>query len=150
MNGSLVIDDSYNSSPAAVEEALGALALVTDASRRIAVLGDMLELGRYSMSEHERIGELAAETADVIVSVGPRAKAIHHAALSAGKSEEASMAFATSDEAAEVLAGLVQKGDVVLVKGSQSIRMERIVEALLADPADQNKLVRQEKEWKQR
>lgn len=150
VNGSLIIDETYNASPAAVEEALAALALIPNMTRRIAVLGDMLELGRYSMAEHERVGSRAAEEADLVFSVGIRARAIHDAALASGKDADHACAFATSEAAAEALVSLVREGDVVLVKGSQGIRMERIVEKLLADPADRSKLVRQEKEWKKR
>lgn len=148
-NNSRVIDDSYNASPAAVEEALAALSLVPGA-RRIAALGDMLELGRYSAEEHARIGRLAAEKADILVAVGTRARAMREAARMAGMPEDSTFAFDTSLEAAEALREMVQDGDVILVKGSQSIRMERIAEALLAREEDRAKLVRQESEWKAR
>ncbi len=144
-NGSVVIDDSYNSSPAAVEEALKTLKIFPHVKRRIAVLGDMLELGRYSVKEHERIAELVEESADSIVTVGIRARAF----ASAPENAEV-MQFESSRGAAAALAGIIREGDVVLVKGSQSIRTERIVEALLANPADASKLVRQEKKWKQK
>lgn len=144
-NGSVVIDDSYNSSPAAVEEALKTLRSFPHATRRIAVLGDMLELGRYSVREHQRIAELAGESADLIVTVGIRARAF--AVLS--KNVEV-MRFDNSSAAALALPATVREGDVILVKGSQSIRTERIIEALLADPADASLLVRQEREWKRR
>ena len=144
-----LIDDSYNSSPAAVEEALQGLQLIP-ASRRIAVLGDMLELGRYSMEQHARIGVLAAAAADVVIAVGIRARAIAEAAREGGLSGDAVHAYDTAREAAEVLPDLIREGDAVLVKGSQSIRTERIVEALLADAADTALLVRQDREWKRR
>jgi len=144
-NNSILIDDTYNSSPVAVEEALETLKAFPHAKRRVAILGDMLELGRYSVQEHERIGALAGETADVVVTVGIRARAL---ASTAGKAEV--LQFDDAHKAAEVLVGYLQKGDVVLIKGSQSIRTERIVEALLDDRADVSKLVRQEKEWKRR
>ncbi|HYE23081.1 MAG TPA: UDP-N-acetylmuramoyl-tripeptide--D-alanyl-D-alanine ligase [Candidatus Paceibacterota bacterium] len=146
-NGSILIDDSYNSSPAAVEEALGAMSLVPG-KRRIAVLGDMLELGRYSKREHERIGELAAAAADVVVAVGGRAHVIAEAAEREGRSEV--FAYETSKEAATLLPEIVGEGDIVLIKGSQSIRTERIVEVLLRDMGDRTKLVRQDREWKSR
>lgn len=149
-NGSLIIDDSYNASPAAVEEGLSSLELIPGINRKIAVLGDMLELGRYSVEEHERVGVLAAEKADILVSVGTRSRATHTAALAAGLPEERAFSFDTSSEAAAALVALVQEKDVVLVKGSQSMRMERVSEALLADPADASRLVRQEQEWKRR
>jgi len=145
INGSIIIDDSYNASPAAVEEALATLKTFPHAKRRIAVLGDMLELGRYSVMEHGRISALAAGSADVIAAVGIRARAF---AAAPGKAE--SMAFDNARSAATALAEYVQQGDVVLVKGSQSVRTERIVKALLADPEDAARLVRQEKKWKQK
>ena len=144
-NDSILIDDSYNASPAAVEEALATLKAFPHARRRIAVLGDMLELGRYSVMEHERISALANDAADVIAAVGIRARAFVSAS---GKAEV--MAFDSARSAATTLADFVRPGDVVLVKGSQSIRTERIVKALLARPEDCVKLVRQEKRWEKR
>lgn len=150
MNGSLLIDDSYNASPAAVEEALSVLAEVPCTGKRIAVIGDMLELGRYSVSEHQRVGTAAAGKADMVVGVGIRARALAEAARSAGMDEEHAQMFDTAVLAAESLKSVVQAGDVVLIKGSQSIRMERVTEALLANPEDTDMLVRQEREWKKR
>ena len=144
-NGSIVIDDSYNASPAAVEEALATLKTFPHARRRVAVLGDMLELGRYSSMEHERIGTLAGGSADIIVAVGIRARA-----FAAVKGNAEVMLFDNARAAALALPALVRAGDVILVKGSQSIRTERIVEALLANSSDASLLVRQEKEWKRR
>ncbi|HEY1041954.1 MAG TPA: UDP-N-acetylmuramoyl-tripeptide--D-alanyl-D-alanine ligase [Candidatus Paceibacterota bacterium] len=149
-DGALIIDDSYNASPAAVEEALSALSLIPGRSRRIAVLGDMLELGRYSVEEHRRVGTLAATGADVVVAVGIRARAIAEAARDAGLPQDKVLSFDSSKDAAEALAGVVGKGDVVLVKGSQGIRTERVAAALLHDEADRAKLVRQEREWQRR
>ena len=150
--GSIIIDDSYNSSPAAVEEALATLkAFPLPAGRqgmpgrRIAVLGDMLELGRYSVLEHERLASVAAASADLIATVGIRARAF---ASAPGSAEV--VQYESSRAAATALPSLVREGDVILVKGSQSIRTERIVEALLADPTDVSKLVRQEQKWKQK
>ena len=147
-NGSIIIDDSYNASPAAVEEALATLKSFPPPAggrtRRIAVLGDMLELGRYSVMEHERIGALARGSADLVVAVGIRARAFAN-----GSGTEV-MTFNSASAAAAALPALAREGDVILVKGSQSVRTERIVEALLADPSDSSKLVRQEPEWKRR
>ncbi|MEK7060560.1 MAG: UDP-N-acetylmuramoyl-tripeptide--D-alanyl-D-alanine ligase [Patescibacteria group bacterium] len=147
-NGSIIIDDSYNASPAAVEEALATLKSFPPPAggrtRRIAVLGDMLELGRYSVMEHERIGALARGSADLVVAVGIRARAFAN-----GSGTEV-MTFNSASAAAAALPALAREGDVILVKGSQSIRMERVVEALLANPSDASLLVRQEREWKRR
>ena len=148
-NNSVIIDDSYNASPVAVEEALATLKMFPmrppAGGRRIAILGDMLELGRHSVLEHERIGALADDSADVIVAIGIRAKAF----ATAPKNAEI-LFFDTAANAALALPAFVREGDVILVKGSQAIRTERIVEALLADPADAGHLVRQEKKWKEK
>jgi len=110
----------------------------------------MLELGRYSMEEHERIGTLAARSADVLITVGQRSRAMCAAAQAAGMKEEYVHCFHTSTQAAEYLSHAVGKDDVVLIKGSQSMRMERVAEALLANGADAQYLVRQDAEWKKR
>lgn len=148
-HGVTLIDDTYNASPAAVEEALKSLLLVK-ANRRIAVLGDMLELGRYSSSEHERIGTLVRDYADLLVTVGTRASAMRQTALASGMSELQVLSFENASEAVEPVAELLKDGDVVLVKGSQGMRMERIVERLLEDPRDAASLARQDTEWKKR
>jgi len=144
-NNSTIIDDSYNASPTAVEEALKTLKAFPHAKRRIAILGDMLELGRYSVAEHERIAIIARKSADVIVTVGIRARAFASVpTTSVGKV----MQFDNSCAAASALVDIAEEGDVILVKGSQSVRTERIVEALLEHPADTARLVRQEHKWK--
>jgi UDP-N-acetylmuramyl pentapeptide synthase len=145
INGSIIIDDSYNASPAAVEEALATLKKFPHAKRRIAVLGDMLELGRYSVVEHGRIGNIAKDCADVIVAVGIRSRAF----AGAGQGIE-TMLFDNSRTAAEALPSFVKEGDVILIKGSQSIRMERIAKELLADPSHINRLVRQSEQWEKK
>ena len=145
LNGSIVIDDSYNASPIAVEYALRTLKDFPGVTRRIAVLGDMLELGRYSVTEHERIGALARSSADIVVAVGIRARAF---ALSEGSAEV--LLYDNARAAAEALVDYVRPGDVILVKGSQSIRTEHITKALLADPRDASQLVRQERKWQNR
>ncbi len=149
INGSLIVDDSYNASPAAVAEALMALQMVPY-TRRIAVLGDMLELGRFSKEEHEQVGKLAYEHTDMLVTVGPRSEATRDAARAAGMRESETLGFATALEAAHALADIVREGDVIVVKGSQGMRMERITETLIADKSDTRFLVRQDKEWKRR
>jgi len=152
-SGSLLLDDSYNASPTAVEEALTSLQIIHNVqrgSRRIAVLGDMLELGRYSREEHARIGESAAGKCDVLVAVGVRSRSMAEAARQAGMAEDCVYTFDTSIEAAALLTGILQEGDVVLIKGSQSMRMERVAESLIRDPKDLALLVRQDKEWKRR
>ncbi|MBX4189311.1 UDP-N-acetylmuramoyl-tripeptide--D-alanyl-D-alanine ligase [Candidatus Parcubacteria bacterium] len=140
-NGATIIDDTYNSSPAALEEALNTLEQVKG-KRKIAIIGDMLELGKYSSEEHRKAGERAGEIADIFATVGVRAKHM-------GAREE--LQFNNSTEAAEFMKGEVREGDVVLVKGSQGVRVEKVVEALMAEPEKKKKLlVRQDEEWEKR
>ena len=147
-NNSIIIDDTYNASPAAVEEALKALKDAPQSGKRIAVLGDMLELGSFSAGEHARIGKLAAECADVLVTAGVRAKGMAEAAREAGMSESRVQVFERAESAGSFLTSFIETGDTVLVKGSQGMRMERIVKALMAEPEKAPELlVRQDAEW---
>jgi len=149
IKGTTLIDDTYNSSPIAVEVALQTLREVKHAKRKIAVLGDMLELGKFSSSEHERIGVLAATSADILLTVGIRARKIAEAALHHGLKESSIFQYDDVDRAGRELQALLQPGDVVLVKASQGIRAERIIEEVMADPdLAAQLLVRQEKAWK--
>lgn len=150
-NNSCIIDDSYNSSPVAVHEALDTLSLVKTKGRKIAVLGDMLELGVHSKREHEKVGEKTVRIADELYTVGTRAKGIHDAAIEAGLPKEKAFWFSDSEEAGAALKKVVGEGDVVLVKGSQGIRTEKVVKAILDESVNpSNALVRQEEEWKNR
>jgi UDP-N-acetylmuramoyl-tripeptide--D-alanyl-D-alanine ligase len=150
IHGSVLIDDSYNSSPAAAEEALTSLGVVPATGRKIAVLGDMLELGRYSVNEHTAIGTKVAAVCDELVVVGVRSRATGEAARAAGLPLDKVHFFDTALGSVPALQGLIKEGDVVLIKGSQGMRMERVVEALLERKDDVQYLVRQEKEWKRR
>ena len=146
---SIIIDDSYNSSPAAAEQALEALGSVETQGRKVAIMGDMLELGSFSTEEHRRMGVLTAKYADILWTVGPRAKAMGEVAVEADLPKNKTRHFENSRAAAEAFE--IESGDVILVKGSQSTRMERIVEGLMANPLEKEKLlVRQEPEWKDR
>lgn len=152
-NKSVVLDDTYNASPLAVKNALQALANATGgrAARKIAVLGDMLELGKYSSAEHKAMGAFAAHAADVLFTVGMRAKIAGASALDEGMKPEAVRHFGDSSMAADFLEQLTHEGDIILVKGSQGVRMEKIVAKILAEGEVAAKLlVRQEKEWKNR
>lgn len=132
-HGVTVLDDSYNSSPPA---ALAALDLLRGLNRRrIAVLGDMLELGAIEAEGHQQVGERAAVSCDLLVTVGQRAKGIAAAALAAGMPAQAVHALDNNAQAIERLAGLIKPEDIVLVKGSRSMTMEEIVHALGAATA---------------
>lgn len=149
--GSVIIDDTYNSSPVAVEQALQSLTEVASAGKTIAVLGDMLELGRFSSREHERMGELAADMVDVLVTIGVRARKMAEVALEHGMNTDAVFQYDSVAHVIEQLPDMVSADDVVLVKASQSIRGEKVVEALMAHPEQaQDLLVRQNAEWIQK
>lgn len=152
VNGSTIIDDTYNSSPAAALSALDTLkeVKVPPGARRIAVLGDMLELGRYAAEAHRGIGVRAAQCAAKLVTIGFRSRATGEAALDAGMPEANIREYehTESRRAGQELRGELREGDIVLVKGSQSMRMERVVEELMAEPEKAvDLLVRQEPEW---
>lgn len=145
--GSRIIDDTYNSSPLALKEALETLKGIK-ARRKIAVLGDMLELGKYAVEAHEASGQAAAGVVKILVTVGARAKFMAEAAKNAGLSEKNIVVAKTLSEAVDVLKKILKAGDLVLVKGSQGVRMEKIVEGIMAHPEKAKELlVRQEDRW---
>src|SRR5262249_40926740 len=117
----VIIDDSYNSNPTAARLALEVLAQERTARRRVAILGEMLELGDRSIELHEEVGRAAARaTVDVLLAVGGApAAAMAQAAVAAGLAPSRVQHFSTSDEAAEMVAATARGGDVVLVKGSR-------------------------------
>lgn len=146
INGSLIIDDSYNSSPAAAKMALDYLYGIV-APKRIAVLGDMNELGDSSQSAHEEIGAYCdPRKLDRVLTLGPEAnKYLAAAAESKGCKVQA---FDSPYAAGEYLKSILQKGDAVLVKGSQNgVFAEEAVKLILANPKDSDKLVRQSDGW---
>jgi UDP-N-acetylmuramoyl-tripeptide--D-alanyl-D-alanine ligase len=96
----------------------------------VAILGDMLELGPYEESGHQSVGETAADAADILILVGPRSKTTADAAIKAGLPEKHIQWFPDSHAAAVPAAELIQAGDVVLVKGSNSMHMDQIIAAL--------------------
>ncbi len=148
LNDSIIIDDSYNSSPDAVVTALETLKSIQTGGQRIAVLGDMMELGKYSADQHREIGKKVAEVANILITVGSRSYATAEEAIKSGMKEENVLTFDRSTEVAGTLFPMINPNDVILIKGSQSIRMERVVKALLKEPEKADRLlVRQEKEW---
>lgn len=154
IKNSTIIDDTYNASPLSTHLALETLRdLPLPASsagapgRRIAILGDMLELGKYTIDAHKEAGNMAGSFVDLLICVGSRAKFIADSAtnqMPAGNIHT----FETSDEAKLKVKELIREGDLVLVKGSQGIRMEKIVEEIMAEPKKKKDLlVRQGKKW---
>lgn len=128
--GALILDDTYNASPTST---IAALNLLDDLrGRKIAVLGDMLELGDYEDEGHRKVARRAIEVADKLITVGKLGQIIGEEALACGMSPDDVSIVLTNDEAVQVLSERIQEGDIVLVKGSRGMRMEDIVQALRA------------------
>lgn len=126
--GSLILDDTYNASP---ESVIADLNLLADLEgRKVAVLGDMLELGDFEEQGHRLVGARAGEVTDLLVAVGDRAGWIAEEAQAAGLAPERISRVSNSEEALLTLRQRIGAGDVVLVKGSRGLRMDRIVAAL--------------------
>lgn len=128
INGSTIIDDSYNASPASTLAALNLLAELD--GRKVAVLGDMLELGNFAEEGHQMVGRRAADVADLLIAVGELGELIGREALACGRDPGSVFLVRGNVEAVQLLKSLLRPGDVVLVKGSRGMRMEEIVEAI--------------------
>lgn len=152
INGSMLIDDSYNSSPDACLSAIEALRQFPAEGRRIAVLGEMADLGSAAVSSHRTIGRAVVENGiDALVCVGGVARAFADGARGAGMPDAALMYAHSPREAAELVRGTLRKGDTVLLKGSQVSRMERATASLMAEPGfAKAQLVRQDAKWLRR
>ena len=151
INNSILIDDTYNSSPAACETGLKTLSEIKTKGKKIAVLGDMLELGKHTKEAHENIGKIAKEYAEILLLVGPRSESIKLGAIEAGMNEQSIFYFSNSREAGDFLKTFIKDGDLVFIKGSQGMRMERVTEKVMLDVENKEKLlVRQDKEWLQK
>jgi len=126
-----IIDDCYNASPLSMRSALETLKTLPG-KRKVAVLGDMLEIGKYAMDAHEQIGKIAAETSDHLVTVGPRGKFIAEGARKAGMNKRNIQSFDLAEEARVPVQELIRKGDLILIKGSRGMHLERVVEEIKA------------------
>ena len=127
-SGALMLDDTYNASP---ESSLSALNLLADLDgRKVAVIGDMLELGQYEKQGHEMVGHRAAQVSDQLITVGERSHMIAEAARKAGMGIDQIHEFDNTEDATEFLRNFLTAKDVVLVKGSHGVRMDKIVSAL--------------------
>lgn len=139
-NGSMLLDGTASSSPAAALQALTALADYP-ARRRVAVLGDMAQLGGYAVEGHRQVGRAAAAVADLLVVEGERGPWIAEAAKEAGLACDRILVTYTTHDAVRHLLPRMEPGDVVLVKGDVQTRMEKVVECLLAEPSEASRLL---------
>jgi len=136
-NGAALINDSYNSSPAALQAMTELLAATPNFRRRILAAGEMRELGTASAELHREAGQFAAKTGkiDWVIGVAGNATQLVEGAVAGGLPSARARFFATPQEAAEFLAGFIVSGDLLLVKGSRGVKMEQIVETLIASHA---------------
>lgn len=148
INRSQIIDSSYNASPTTVATALDLLAQLK-ATRKIAALGTMNELGEMTYAAHIEAGKKAAQVAKLLIAVGHEAPTIRRGALEGGMQEEQIHTFFDSEEAGEFLKGQLKAGDLVLVKGSQNrVRMEKLVKLIMKEPKKASELLcRQGEVW---
>lgn len=154
----VIIDDTYNSSPAAAHAALDTIEAIKKSDflgksdfHTIAVLGDMLELGKHSAEEHRKLGERAAQVVDLLVTIGFRAHGIAEGALGGGMGDADILQYEDARAAGAELKNMLAVGDIILVKGSQGMRAERVVEEIMQEPTRAAELlVRQDREWKKR
>jgi UDP-N-acetylmuramoyl-tripeptide--D-alanyl-D-alanine ligase len=131
----VVVDDSYNSSPTALRRALEVIAGETHATRKVAVLGEMLELGDHALRLHAECGRAAAAAGlGLLIAVGGEGgRELAHAAVAAGMAPDTVSYCETSEAAAAALVAAIRHGDVVLVKGSRGVRTDHVVDRLIAE-----------------
>lgn len=151
IKGTLIVDDSYNASPRAALAALETFSLISvaPAARRFVVFGDMLDLGEYTEKAHEEVGKkVAATKMNFLITVGELSRIIAREARLGGLPAEAIVSFYDISEAGRFLQEQLRGGDIVLIKGSQDMRMERVVKEVMAEPERAKELlVRQGEGW---
>jgi len=151
IKNTLIIDDTYNSSPISSKAALDILkeALPKENGKRLAIFGEMLELGTYTEAGHREVGEKTAELGiDVLICVGEKTRDIIRGARNKGMSEDHVFYFSNNKEAGTFIQNRLHENDLVLIKGSQGARMEQITKELMAEPLKAGEiLIRQTAEW---
>ncbi|MEE8131435.1 MAG: UDP-N-acetylmuramoyl-tripeptide--D-alanyl-D-alanine ligase [Candidatus Paceibacterota bacterium] len=125
-----VIDDSYNASPISMKSALETIQDLKTNNRKIAILGDMLELGEYSSGAHKSIGKLVSGIVDFLITVGPNGKIISESAGLNGLEKDKILSFDNADEAVKAVRGIINKNDIILVKASRGIGLDKVVEEI--------------------
>lgn len=151
IKNTFIIDDTYNSSPesaVAAVKTLGKVKLDKEA-KKYAVLGDILEIGHYTEEGHALVGQAVVKAnIDYLIAVGEKARDIVRGAIKEGMSKDNIFHFDRSEEAGKFLEDRIEAGDIILVKGSQGVRMEKIVKEIMAEPEKSSELlVRQGKNW---
>ena len=130
-NGFTIIQDCYNAGPESMTAALTVLG--NRPGRKVAVLGDMLELGVCSDAEHYKIGRVAAKKADVLLAYGPHSLRLLYGAITGGMSQSVARAFTDKEKLVQVLRHMAKPGDVLLFKGSRGMQMEEVLEKFLEE-----------------
>lgn len=148
-----IIDDSYNSAPESLNNALEVLDKINKKKRKVAILGDMLELGPKSNELHKKMGQKAAQIADLLIFVGPKSKYFKQGAKTISQKDNNTKEveireFKDYKKLNQKILSLLESGDTILVKASQGVRLEKTVEEILAESLNPDKLlVRKDKEW---
>jgi len=146
VKGTWIIDDTYNASPSSTLLALETLEQVSSkveekTFRKVIVLGDMLELGKDTEAGHRQVGEKVAEVADLLFTVGDRSRFISDQAKRQGMSDDNVFEFSQAEEAGLALQKKIKNGDMVLIKGSRSMHLEKVVKEIMAFPRKADKLL---------
>ena len=137
-----LIDDSYNSSPLAASAALEILSELSCTGNKFAVLGDMLELGDHTKKAHQELGTLVAKhNINYLITVGSRSEDAMRSAKDYGMNPDRIFHFDTSENAGRFLQDRIEEGDLILIKGSAAVNMERIVKEIMAEPERANELL---------
>lgn len=146
--GSVILDGSYNASPSSVMSSLKTLKEV-QGKRKIAVLGDMLELSIYKKEEHQKIAKIAKSFCDYLFFIGEEAEELKSFVIEDGFCKDKVFSFLKSDRVSSVLEKIIEKEDIILIKGSQGIRTEKVVFGIMENQKNaKNLLVRQSDFWK--
>lgn len=144
-----IIDDTYNAGPDSTLAALNVLGKITVTGRKFAVLGDMLELGDYTEAGHRQVGAAVFNNQiDYLITVGEKAKVIASEAERQGLNRDNIFTFSDVARAGRLVQTMIESGDFILIKGSQGMRMEKVVKEIMAEPLKAGELlVRQDEEW---
>jgi UDP-N-acetylmuramoyl-tripeptide--D-alanyl-D-alanine ligase len=149
INNSIIIDDSYNASPESTILSIKTLANLKAKGKKYAILGDMLEIGNYSEKGHSLVGEeIVKGKINYLITKGDLAIEINKSAINYGFNKDKAFHFSDYKEIIDFLKNNIKMGDVVLVKGSQGARMEKVIKEIMADISlAKDLLVRQGSEW---